>query len=306
MAKVWERYFDPPTLAELSDVRLRWSQAAEGALAGRHRNPRHGHSIEFSEHRPYVPGDDPRSVDWKVFARTDRFFLQNREDETTLVCHLLLDGSGSMTYRGPRQPTDKFQYAARVAAAIAFVGYNGQDAISLQVLGGVSLPVPIGTGQPQLMAIAEALARTQPGGEAKIAASLIAVAGELQRRGLAVVISDLLDDADAILRAVKRLRYAGHDVIVIQVLDPTERDLDPSYAGTTHFEGLEGEAAVDVQPQLLRGAYRQAVRQFTDQVRDGCLESGARFLPLSTDQTIGPVLASFLAQHEPLGPGLSR
>ncbi len=296
MNPAWKKFFDPPTLAELAGLGLRRSQLFDGgALAGAHRSSRHGHSVEFADHRPYVPGDDLRSVDWKIYGRTDRYFLRNREDETTLVCHLLLDASGSMAFAGlgaSSASESKFDYAARVAATLGFITIDSQDQCSLSILGGRGLDLPVGSGEPQLQALAEALSRSQPDGEARIGRLVGEALLRLDRRGIVVVVSDLLDDAETLETMIRQVGAAGHDLLLIQVLHPDERSLP--LQGTTRFEGLEGEAAVELQADAFAEPYRQAVAQFTQRIEQSCRAHGAHFLEMTSDQPLGPTLAAAL------------
>ncbi len=301
MDPAWKKYFDPPTLAELAGLGLRRSQLFDGGpLAGAHRSSRHGHSVEFAEHRPYVPGDDLRSVDWKIYGRTDRYFLRNREDETTLVCHLLLDATGSMAFAGldaavggaATTAERKFDYAARVAAAIGFITIDVQDQCSLSILGGHGLDLPIGSGQPQLQALAETLSRTEPAGELRIGALIRKTLPQLDRRGVVVVVSDLLDDVDQLEAAVRQVHAAGHDMLLVQVLHPQERTLP--VRGMTRFEGMEGEPPIELQAEAYAEAYNQALQEFDQAVQSLCRASGTHFLPMTSDQPLGKTLAAGL------------
>lgn len=301
MDPAWKKYFDPPTLAELAGLGLRRSQLFDGGpLAGAHRSSRHGHSVEFAEHRPYVPGDDLRSVDWKIYGRTDRYFLRNREDETTLVCHLLLDATGSMAFAGldaavggrATAADHKFDYAARVAASIGFITIDAQDQCSLSILGGRGLDLPIGSGQPQLQALAETLARTEPKGDLRIGGLIREALSHLDRRGVVVVVSDLLDDIDELDTAVRQAHAAGHDLLLVQVLHPHERTLP--LRGMTRFEGMEGESPIELQAEAYAEAYQQSLQHFDEAVERLCRDSGTHFLPMTSDQPLGKTLAAGL------------
>ncbi len=293
MIASWKKYFDPLTLNELAGISLRRSVMTEsGPVSGTHRSTRHGHSVEFAEHRPYAPGDDVRSVDWKLYGKTDRYFLRHREDETTLICHLLVDASGSMAYRSPSQPLRKWDYAGKVAAALAFAAVNGQDVFSFHC-GTPAAELAAGGGEPHLGALAETLDRIEPQGPATIGEAMFRAAAEWRRQGLAVVVSDLLDEPAQIFRGVDALQLAGQETILVQVLDPEERRL--SGQGMTRYEGLEGEAPLELAPELLREAYQQVVARFLETLQAGCTQRGVGFLALTTDQPVGTQLAPFLA-----------
>lgn len=300
MDPAWKRYFDPPTLAELAGVGLRRSQLYDGGtLAGLHRSSRHGHSVEFAEHRPYTPGDDLRSVDWKIYGRTDRYFLRNREDETTLVCHLLLDATASMDFDGVASPdthpgssAEKFLYAARVTASIGFVTLETQDQCSLTILGGHGPDVPLGGGQPQLQALAQALAQSQPAGDQPISERVADALPRLQREGIVVLVSDFWDEAERLDSAVRLVRAAGHDVLLVRVLHEEERSFP--LGGMTRFEGLEGEPAVELQADAYRELYRQALAESEQQLEQLSRHSGAHYLSMSTAEPLGKTLAAAL------------
>lgn len=295
----WKKYFDPKTLADLSGLGLRRSQIFDGGpLAGAHHSPRHGHSVEFADHRPYVPGDDVRSVDWKIFARTDRYFLRNREDETTLICYLLVDASGSMDFAAidpSSGATTKFDYACLAAAALGFITLENQDRCSLRLLGGTGYDLPIAGGAPQLEAMAEAFSRSRPGGDTRIGAAVRQVLPQLDRPGVVVLVSDLLDEPESIDNAVAQLRAAGHDLLVLQVLAPEERGL--TLTGTTRFEGAEGEPAIELQVEAFAQAYQQALHAFTDQLVQCCQRHGSHFLGLTVGEPLGKRLAAALHQY---------
>lgn len=295
----WKKFFDPQTLAELSGSGLRRLRPFDGgALTGVHRSSRHGHSVEFAEHRPYVLGDDLRSVDWKVYARTDRFFLQNREDETALVCHLMLDASGSMAFAGLQPSEDaqsKFDYAARVAASLGFITLTAQDQCSLTFLGGNGIDLPLSNGEPQMQGMVDVLARCQVEGDDHVGQQVQQALARLTRPGIVVLVSDLLDSPQAIETAVRYVRAAGHDLFVIQVLHPEEKEL--TVHGMTRFQGMEGEPPVDLQPEAFAEAYHEAMQEFCQSIEQVCEQTETPFLALTTDQPIGSTLAARLNQY---------
>lgn len=296
MRRDWKRYFVPETLEQLAGLGLRRSQPFDGGLlAGTHRSPRHGHSVEFAEHRPYVPGDDLRNVDWKIFGRTDRYFLRHREDETTLVCHLMIDTSGSMAFRGidaSAEAISKFDYACQVAASLAYLTVETQDVCSLTCLGAPQWGLPVGGGQRQLEGLVEMFSRAEAEGPKRIGRDVEVSLAQLRRSGMVVLISDLWDDLETLVQATRQVQAAGHDLLVVQVLHPEERTFP--LQGNTRFEGLEGEAGVDLPADAIAAAYRELVEEFTDQVRAACQAVGGRFLPLTVDQPLGEALAAGL------------
>jgi uncharacterized protein (DUF58 family) len=294
MSDLWRKYFDPRTLARLDGLQLRARRVVEGYVAGLHRSPIAGQSIEFAQHREYVPGDDLRQVDWKVYGRTDKYYLKQYEAETNLIGHLLLDASESMAYRGPQAAMSKYAYAQCMIAALAYIVVDRQDAASLQVFDqtiGTSLPAAGNRGQ--LSSILEAIDRRAPQGPTQIAAALALAAERLRHRGIVIVVSDLLDDPEAIGRGLEQLRHRGHELIVLQVMDPDEVNFP--FELTTRFEGLEAIPAVTVDPMGLRRAYLDEVAAHREQIESTCRRLEADFRVVLTDQPLHLVLPPLLA-----------
>src|SRR5688572_30182632 len=218
-------HLQPEIASSLGNFELVAKFVVEGFITGLHKSPYHGFSVEFAEHRPYLPGDAIRNIDWKLFARTDRYYIKQFEEETNLKAHLVIDVSRSMDYTSdPKHHVTKFRYSVLLAAALAYLLTRQQDAVGLALYDdGLRTFMPARLKSSYLREILKVLQAAQPSKETATKASLRRVAERMKRRGLIVVISDFLDDPDEIIQSLKLFRHAGHEVIAFQVLDPIER-----------------------------------------------------------------------------------
>jgi uncharacterized protein (DUF58 family) len=288
---------EPQTLAQLHGLELRARKIVEGYVAGLHRSPYRGFSNEFAEHREYAPGDDLRYVDWKVFGKSDRFYLKQFEEETNLLCYLLLDTSESMQYQGPHAPLSKFAYAQCAAAALAYLILHQRDAVGLvtfdQEIRQVIRPSSNPTQLKQLLHVMEEATATRKTRTGPIFHDL---AERLGRRGIVVIVSDLFDDVESMLAGLKHLRHRRHDVIVLHVLDAAE--LDFPFQQVTMFKGLEALGNVVAEPRGLQAAYRREIQAFVKRIRAGCRAQQIDYVTLRTDQPLDAVLRTFLAARK--------
>lgn len=292
----YPNYLDPRTLASIQGLELRARLIVEGYVAGVHKSPYHGFSIEFAEHREYVPGDDLRHVDWKVFGKTDKFYLKQYEDETNLVCHLLLDTSESMCYQSAGAPLSKLDYAKCVAASLAYLILQQQDSVGLATFDReVRALVRPSSHSAHLKQLLHVMEESVP--ERKTAAGPIFhdLAERLKKRGIVVVLSDLFDNVAGIVAGLKHLRHRRHEVIVLHVLDPAE--LDFPFERTTLFKGLEQLPEVLTDPRALRKAYLAEFERFQAAVRAGCRSNRIDYVLLRTDQPLDLALSSYLASR---------
>ncbi len=293
MAESSQKYFDPRVLARLKGLALRARRIVEGYMTGLHRSPYHGFSIEFAEHREYTPGDDLRYLDWKVFGRTDKFYLKQFEEETNLVCYLLLDSSESMSYQSPESPWTKLEYAQTMAAALAYLVLAQQDSVGLVTFDEVVRNMVRPGGHPShFKEIVHGLEQIRPEGKTHMAGLLHELAERFHRRGLVVVLSDFFDDADSLLRALAHFRHRRHDVILIQVLDPAEENFP--FEELTLFEGLEAPAQVLADARALRSAYLRQFQAYLRRLQRGCREHGIEYVRMQSNQPVDMALRSFL------------
>jgi uncharacterized protein (DUF58 family) len=268
----------------------------EGFVSGMHKSPYKGFSVEFANHRPYVPGDDIRHIDWRVYGKADRFFIKEYEEETNLRTHLLLDCSGSMAY--PDHPgtgrMTKWDYAATVAVSLAYLLVSQQDAVGLTLFDtDIRERLPISTNYASLYTMAAVVQSHAPGDMSDVR-FIQHLAGHVPRRGLVVILSDLLTDIDEIILGLQRMRYAQHDVLVLHVLDHDE--LEFPFADRTLFEGLEvADQEVLTDPQALRRSYLDAVQGFVRKLHGVCLDHRIDYALMSTADPIDVALTTFLA-----------
>ncbi len=291
-----QKYFDPETLAKLSTLQLRAGVLIEGLLAGAHRSPLHGHSIEFAQHREYTFGDDVRSVDWKVYARTDKFYVKQFEDETSLACYMLLDQSESMQYRGAGSPLSKLQYAQLIACSLAYLVVRQQDASGLVTFSnGVDDWLPASSSPSTFDEMVRILESGKSNKRTSIQESVEQAVARLPRRSMIVLISDLLEQTSSVAKALRLAKFAGHDVMVIGVLDRDE--LDFPFDSPSRFEGLESAGDVFTDPLLIGGAYRDAMVQARRELKNCCGELNIDFFDIVTDVSLASHLPEILASR---------
>lgn len=277
---------------------LQWfaRTVVEGFTTGLHASPHKGFSVEFRQHRPYVQGDEIRRLDWKVFGRSDRFYIREYDEETNLRATLVLDVSGSMGYRGSGGVL-KIDYARKLAATLAYLLMSQQDAVGLvtfdQKLRSV---VPNRSKISHLHLLLETLVKAKPGGETSLATVLESLGGHLQRRGLILIISDFFDDAHALLKAIGILRHQGHEIMVMQLWDRDE--LDFRLGRYARFESLEdGTDHLALDPMAIRTRYLEVLRVFRQSLQAGLRKHQVDLLELVTDQSHTEALRQYLAQR---------
>ncbi len=289
-------YLDPTILARLKGLRLRARLIVEGYVSGVHRSPFHGFSIEFAEHREYSPGDDLRYLDWKVFGRTDKYYLKQFEEETNVACYLLLDTSESMRYRSASAPMSKLEYAKCVGAALAYLILHQQDSAGLVTFDNEIRALVRDSSNPSHMEQIVHVMEESPG-ERKTATAAIFhdLAERLKKRGIVVVLSDLFDDVDAMMGALKHFRHRRHEVILMHVLDPAE--LDFPFRQTTMFQGLEQLPEALVEPRAIRKAYLEEFNAYVRRLKQGCRMHRIDYVQMRTDQSLEVALSSYLASR---------
>ncbi len=274
------KYLDPVGVAKLKGLDLRRRLAVAGAGGGRHRSLLRGRSQEFAEHRAYVPGDEVKFLDWKVYARQDRFFVREHQQEDILSAAILLDRSGSMGFAG--RGVAKWELACRLAMAAAFLALSKGDAAGLTTFDTEPRQdLPSRSGLAQLRLFDEALVRAAPAGETGLGAVLEKTAARLKRRCLVILISDLLGNPAEIVAVLKALRARRHEALVLQVLDPRERDLD--YDGSVVFEDLENGRLLPCEPGPLKDAYRAEFARMLRLYQSSFHRAEIPYLPFFTD-----------------------
>lgn len=290
---------NPQVIRQISRLDLRARFIVEGFIAGLHASPFHGFSVEFSEHRKYTPGDDISDVDWSVYAKTDRFYIKKFQAETNLTGYLAMDLSGSMGYTY-RQELTKFEYAISLAAALCYLMIRQQDPVGLIAFDEkVRQSLAPRSRRSQLGNILSLLAKLQPAGETRIDASLHQIAGMIRHKSLIMIFSDLLGDADPILKALYRLRFAGHDVIVFHILDEAEAEFP--FQGMLELEDNETQERLEVDADAIKSDYLEEVARFRESYRAESVRARIDYVPLHTGMPFDKALMSYLLSRRGRG-----
>lgn len=288
------RFLHPEAIGRIARLDLRARHIVEGFLAGIHKSPYFGQSIEFLQHRQYAPGDELRHIDWKVWAKQDRFYVKQYEEDTNLRATLVVDVSSSMKYGSGS--LSKYEYGATVAASLAYLVLRQQDAVGCVAFDeAVRAKVPQKTKRSHLNSIIQALDASTPREKTDIGAILRSVAEAYPRRGLIILISDLLVDRTGLFKGIKLLRQHGHDVLVFHVMDDDE--LDFPFNGPTRFDGLEIDEQLACNPRALREGYLEALGTYLSEVRHGCAQDGVQYKLVRTSEPLDGALATFLTDR---------
>jgi uncharacterized protein (DUF58 family) len=287
------RFLDPAIIARLGTMELKARTVVEGFLSGLHRSPYKGFSVEFAEYRQYMPGDDLSTLDWKVYARSDRHYVKKFEEETNLECHLLLDVSGSMAYRGAA-PMSKLEYGSVLAASLAFLMHRQRDATGLIAFDEkIRFRLPASARPGHLHSLLLALEQLEPGTRSDVARPLHQLAEALVKRSLVVLVSDMLDDPEPVVRGLKHLKFRGTDVIVFQVLDPNE--LTFPFRGAARFRDMESAAEVTADAKSVRTAYLRELAGLTLRYDRELRGAGIDYVQLDTAQPLDFALLAYLS-----------
>jgi len=294
-----DRYLEPKLLQALSRMGLTSRRVVEGAMMGTHRSPFKGFSTEFADHRQYVVGDDLKHLDWKVYSRTERYYIKQYEENTNLRAHIVLDCSGSMAY--PRRPKKgemtKYEYACRLAAGISYVLISQQDPVGLVLFNDdVVAQIPPMRSMSHLRRMLHTMDQTSPASPTDSAKALHAVVGMVKRRGLMVIISDLMDDPDNIVQALAAFRHRGHDAIVIQVLD--EAELNFPYGKVVTLRDMETGKRITVDGTDIAAAYNTQLTMFLDCYKKSCFERGFDYVLASTSTPYESLLTALLTRRQ--------
>jgi uncharacterized protein (DUF58 family) len=285
-------YFDPVTLSKVSTLLLRARYVVEGLISGLHTSPYKGFSVEFSEHRQYAPGDEIRHIDWKAYGKFDRYYIKEYEEETNLRCYVLVDASASMDYRS--DGVSKFDYACYLAAALTYVMLNQQDLVGLVTFAdGIRQQLPPRSSPGHLRAVIDALEHTAPGGDTDLGRTLHHIATQLKRRGLVIVLSDLLDDQMAVMRGLRHLRYQKHEVLVFHILDHDE--LAFPFTQLTQFEDAEDELRVIADPRAIAAEYQRQIQRFIEDYASLCRRHTIDYTLFNTRTPLDKGLLKYLA-----------
>jgi uncharacterized protein (DUF58 family) len=293
------KYSDPDVIAQIRDLNLRSRRLVEGAISGQHRSPFHGFNIEFAEYREYTPGDDLRRLDWRVFARSDRHYIKQYEEESNVRVTFLVDASASMNYKGSAA-LSKFDYAATLVVSLAMLLVRQQDPVGMVLFDEKATTIlPPSATQAQIQVITNLLEQCVPARKTELGSLLLSLADQFRRRNLLVIVTDLFTDLAALYDGLNRMRFSGHEALVMQVLDRDELELP--FDGPTIFHDIEGEEELFAEPWAFRRSYQQAMKDFLEGVRSECGARGYDHVRFVTDEPLGASLSYFLHTREETG-----
>jgi uncharacterized protein (DUF58 family) len=288
------RFLDPQILSRISPMDLRAQVVVEGFISGLHKSPYRGFSVEFAEYRQYTPGDDIRDIDWKAYARSDRYYIKQFEDETNLQCFILLDRSASMGY-GSGGLT-KLEYGSYLAASLAYFINHQRDGVGLITFDQkIQNFLPARSKSSHIYAILSVLDQITAGEATDMGKPLHELADSIRRRGLVILISDLIDETSQTMDALQHFRFKGHDVIVFHIVDPDE--INFPFTDTAKFEDPETGEQMMVVPTVIRDEYIQAMEQFMEDNRAGCAKNQVDYLRMETSQPLDFALFYYLSKR---------
>jgi len=293
------KILDPDVLAKVGRLDLQAKFIVEGFLSGMHRSPFKGFSVEFAQHRGYVPGDDLKHLDWKVWGKSERYYIKQYEAETNLVCTLVVDTSASMRYVGAtaHNKLSKGAWANLATAALAYMVLSQSDAVALATFSDkVDEWLPKSSRKDNLHRICDSLEKAPQRQRTSIGDALQTVAERTLRRGIIVVMSDLFDDVTKLLKGLQRLRHTGHEVVVVQVLDHDEMELP--FEGMVQFKGLEGAAIALCHPRSIKKAYQEELHKHLTAVKAACQRNNIDYVQVDTRTPVDVVLTAYMARRE--------
>ncbi len=295
----YRKYLQPEVVAKLSNMELVARLVVEGFITGLHKSPYHGFSVEFAEHRQYMPGDEIKHIDWKIFGRTDRYYIKQFEEETNLKAYLILDSSRSMAFKSDGNMT-KLEYASFTTAALAQLMVQQRDAVGLTVYDEkVQTHMPPHATKSYLKQILKQLELIQPSNKTSTAESLHNVAERIKRRGLVIILSDLFDEPSQVMSALKHFRHKKNEVIVMQVLDPLERSF--AFGRDAVFKDLETNEELTTQPWHIQKAYQESMKNFLETYKRECREHNIDYVLLDTSMPFDTALFLYLNKRMKLG-----
>jgi uncharacterized protein (DUF58 family) len=294
----YRKFLDPTTVSKLASIELKARLVVEGFIVGLHRSPYHGFSVEFAEHRQYMPGDDFKHIDWKVYGKSDRFFIKQYEEETNLKAYILLDASRSMGYKS--DGISKLEYGSYLAASLAYLMLRQQDAPGLLVYDEkIRAYIPPKGARSHITPILNQLNNTAPSNRTDAAVAFHELADRIKRRGLIIVISDLLDEPERLLLGLKHFRHKQHEVIVFQLLDPFERNF--AFGAEARFKDMETGRELLTDPWQVRKEYHDRLDEFIEKITRTCRDSRIDYHLLDTSVPFDKALFGYLAKRSKLG-----
>lgn len=293
-AEAARRFLDPKTLQKISRLDIIARLVVEGSVTGLHKSPFHGFSVEFAEHREYAPGDDPKHIDWKVYGRSDRFYIKEYEEETNLTATILLDASESMKFKGEPGRLSKLEYGSMVAASLAYLVLRQRDTVGLVTFDEkIRTFIPPSSHPSHRNVILHALNTLEPKSRTTIGPVFHEMAERIKKKGLVIIISDLFDDPATILSGLRHFRHRRHEVILFHILDEWEKTFP--FEAMTRFKGLEGYDEVTADPRAIRRAYLDELERFRWEIKRGCRQDRVDYVDIDTSMPLDVALTSYLA-----------
>ena len=294
MKKEYKKYLNPSLINKIENLSLRAKLVVEGFIIGMHKSPYHGFSVEFSEHRPYGFGDEIKYIDWKLWGKTDRFYIKQFEEETNLKCHIILDKSSSMNF-GSKNLT-KFEYSKLISAAMSYLMIKQQDAVGLTTFDQrINTIIKPKSKVNHLNLLLKTLHNSNTGGETNISNLLHGLAESINKKGLIILISDLLDDEKKVMDSLRHFRYRGHEIIVFHIVDPKEKNLD--YDENINFIDLENNYNIVADSRLVKDKYNKAFRDFSEFYKKECLRDKIDYNLISTSDSLDKTLLQYLIRR---------
>ena len=285
---------DPATLARISKLELRARVVMEGIISGMHKSPHRGYSVEFAQHRDYSPGDEIRHIDWKVYGKSDRYYVKQYEEETNLKAYFVVDTSASMNYKSG--PMSKLDYAAVISAALSSLLLQQRDSVGLALFNdGIQSFIPAASTPSHLRMVLAQLEHLDTAPRTGISHAFHDLAERIKRRGLIVILSDLFDDPEMVLNGLQHFRHRKHEVILFHLLDREE--ITFPFRDTLVFEGMEEEGQLPAEPKALRKEYLRLFEDYISRLKRGCREMGMDYVQFPTDQPVDVQLSQYLAQR---------
>ena len=289
------KYLDPQIIAKMDNLALIAKLVVEGFIVGLHKSPYHGFSVEFAEHRPYIPGDDIKDIDWKVYGKTDRYYIKQYEEETNLRSYILLDKSGSMGYAS--EEISKLDYGKYLAASLAYLMLQQQDAISLTTFDSqIDQHFPPYAKRSHLNRILGELDKTSANGKGNISDFLHKRAEKINKRGLIILISDLFENPARTIKALKHFRHYNHEILVFHLLDPQEQDFD--FNRHTKFVDMEDNNMLETEPWHIQKDYKKLMNMHIKTLQSACRNNSIDYININTDQDLGIALTEYLNKRK--------
>lgn len=294
----YRKYLRPEVIAKLENIELKARLVVEGFITGLHRSPYHGFSVEFAEHRQYRPGDEIRHIDWRVFGRTDKFYVKQFEEETNLKCTIALDSSASMKFAS-KGNISKFEYASYLSAAMAYLMIKQRDAIGIALYDTeVRKYLPPRSKPSYIAELLKTLAATTPQNETGTAMALDSLAERIKRRGLVIIMSDFFDNPESVMNALKHFRHRNHEVIAFHILDP--REIDFNFGSGANFVDIETGEEMITQPYHIRKAYADSIKGYINSLRKECYFHNIEYHLIDTSTSFDKALTDYLKKRSRL------